>query len=248
MYIWKCWRNTRSRFILNLILVSVVCALVVVSIAKLGGAAFFQRGGPGSGVPNMWTGVGKSDLGGLISLVILFGALSLGVTGMGEEFKEQTLGFLFTRPRRRSFWVRTCWLVGVSELGVVVSLAVVGIFGGLTYVTGYVYTWRLLAALVPLWVGAIVVYSLTYFLTAVARSSEKGISYSLGILMVDLLLPVAAYYWHFRFASILDFTEAGCAWTTGSAPAFPGGQFIIYAALAFAFLLGTQLVLERAEV
>jgi hypothetical protein len=195
----------------------------------------------------MWRINGKGVLGGFMSLVILFGALSLGVGGMGEEFKEQTLGFLFTRPRRRSFWVRTCWLLGVSELGVVVTLAVVGMFGGLTYLTGYVYTWRFLAAILPLWVVAIVVYSLTYFMTAVARSSEKGMSYSLGILMVDLLLPAAAYYWHFHFVSILDFTVAGCAWATRSAPAFPAGQFIICAALSCALLLGTQVVVERTE-
>ena len=247
MYIWKCWRDTRVRLFIHLILVSVICAMVIAVTAKAGGPAGYQRGGPGSGVPNMWTINGKGVLGGLFSLVIFFGALSLGAPGLGEEFREQTLGFLFTRPRRRSFWVRACWLVGVCELGVVVSLAVLGMFGGLTYMTGYVYTWRFLAALAPLWAGAIVVYSLTYFMTAVARSSEKGISYSLGILMVDLLLPVAAYYWHFHFVSILDFTMAGCAWAARSAPAFPVGQFIICAALACALLLGTQFVMERTE-
>jgi hypothetical protein len=247
MYIWKCWRDSRGRFFLNLILVFVICALVMVTIAKTESPASFQRGGPGSGVQNLWMGVGKGLLGGIVSLLILFGALNLGAPGMGEEFKEQTLGFLFTRPRRRSYWVRTCWCVGVCELYVVVSLAVVGVFGGLTYLTGYVYTWRLLAAIVPLWAGAIVVYSLTYLLTAIARSSEKGMSFGLGILVVDLLLPVVAYYWHFHFASILDFMEEGCAWAAGSAPAFPGGQFIICAALSCALLLGTQLVLERTE-
>jgi hypothetical protein len=221
--------------------------MVIVFTVKAGGPAGYQTGRPGSGVPNMWMINGKGVLGGLISLIILFGALSLGVAGMGEEFREQTLGFLFTRPRRRIYWVWTSWWVGVCELGVLVSLAVVAMFGGLTYMTGYVYTWRFLAALAPLWAGAIVVYSLTYFMTAVARSSEKGISCSLGILMVDLLLPVAAYYWHFHFVSILDFTMAGCAWAARSAPAFPVGQFIICAALSCALLLATQLVMDRTE-
>lgn len=248
MYFWKCWRDSRGRFVINLMLVSAICALVIIMEAKFGGPASYQMSKPASGVENMWATVGRMVLGGLVSLVILFGALTFGAGSIGEEFKEQTLGFLFTRPRRRRFLVWTCWLVGACELLVVIFLGVVVIFGGLTYLSGRVYTWRLLTAVVPLLVGALAVYTMTYFMTAVARSSEKGISFGLGILMIDLLLPVAAYFWHRQLTSIWDFMRTGCAWAAGSARAFPVEQFIIYAALTMGFVLGAQLVLERMEV
>jgi len=247
MYFWKCWRDSRGRFVINLMLVSALCALVIILEAKFGGPVSYQTGNAASGVKNMWATVGRMLLGGLLSLVFLFGALTFGAASIGEEFKEPTLGFLFTRPRPRRFWVWTCWLVGAGELFVITFLGVVGIFGGLIYLSGYVYTWRLLTAVVPLLVGALAVYTMTFLLTAVARSSEKGISCGLGILMIDLLLPVAAYFWHRQLTSIWDFMRAGCAWAAGSPRAFPGWELIAYAALSLAFLFGAQIVLERAE-
>jgi len=247
MYFWKCWRNTRARFGFSLILVAMLCVLIIVIVSKMGGPASFQKGGPLTSVPNMWANVGRAQLGGLVSLAILWGALTLGVVVMGEEFREQTLGFLFTRPRPRRYWVWTSWLTGVGELFAVTFLAVMGIFGGLIYLSGSVYTWRLLAAVVPLWIGAIVVYTLAYFLTVVARSSEKGVSYSLGILLIDLLLPLAGYYWHFQVSSVLDLMHDGCGWAVGPASAFPWRLFIICAALSGALLLGAQVLTERRD-
>jgi hypothetical protein len=46
----------------------------------------------------------------------------------------------------------------------------------------------------------------------------------------------------------MSFMIAGCRWTAIPKLAFPLGQFAIYAAVALAFLLAAQLVLERAEV
>jgi len=63
-------------------------------------------------------------------------------------------------------------------LGVIFA-AVFGTFVALTYMSGYVYTWRLLAATVPLFVGGVAVYSITYLLTVLAGSGEKGISFAL---------------------------------------------------------------------
>ncbi len=248
MYIWKCWRDTRTRFLINLILIFIMCAVVTIIPTWFGGAASYQRGKAASGVENMWASMGGEVLGEFVSLVLLIEALNIGAGGIGAEFREPTLGFLFTRPRRRRNWVWTCWLVGAWELFMIALAAVVGIFGGLIYLSGHVYTWRLLAAALPLSVGALAVYTATFFLTAVARSSEKGLSFGLGILMIDLFLPVAAYFWHRDLTSILGFTRAGCAWAAGSQGPFPGLQLTIYAALIMALGLGTQFVVERMEV
>jgi ABC-type transport system involved in multi-copper enzyme maturation permease subunit len=187
-------------------------------------------------------------LGEFASLMALFAALVLGSSSIGGEFREPTLGFLLTRPRPRRYWVWTCWSVGAGELLGVVFLAVVGTFGALTYLSGHVYSWRLLAATVPLFVGAVAVYSMTYFLTVLARSGEQGISYGMGILLIDLFLPMAAAYWHVHLSSVMSFVMAGCLWATIAEKALPMGQLFLYATLALVFPLAGQMVLERRDV
>ncbi len=248
MYFWKCWRDSRSRFIFFLIVVPVTCVLFTIILATHGAFPDFKRGGPVSGVAQLWSQIATLMLGGVVSLIILLAALTLAVASIGEEYKEKTLDFLLTRPRRRRYWVWTCWSVGAGEILGLVVAGVVGTFGALSYESGYVYSWRLLATTLPLFVGAVAVYSLTYFLTVLARKGEQGISYGLGILLIDLFLPLAGRYWHVHLPSVLSFTFAGCEWATSSTVAFPLGKLIIYAVVALAFPLAAQLVLERAEV
>lgn len=248
MYFWKCWRNSRARFVVYLILVSMVCAVVIAMIAKFGATAYSLKGSPAIRVPDLWAFGGKSMLGGGLSAIVLFGALSLGAGVIGEEFKEQTLWFLFTRPRPRRVWVWASWFVGGCELLVIILSAVVGIFAGLTYLSGYVYTWRLLAAILPLFAGALLVYTMAFFLTAVSRSGENGFTWGTGILFIDLLLPLALRYWHFKVSSVLDLMYGGCGWAVGPASAFPWRLVIICVVLTCALLLGTQMLIERREV
>jgi hypothetical protein len=106
----------------------------------------------------------------------------------------------------------------------------------------------LLATTSPLFVGSASLYSLTYFLTVLARSGEQGVSYGLGILLIDLFLPVAGHFWHVHLSSVGSFILAGCEWATTPTLAFPHGKLIIYAVVALAFPLAAQWVLERAEV
>jgi len=241
MYFWKCWRDSRTRFIFFLSVATVCCVLFTIM------AADFHRGGPASGALHLWSDVAEGVLGMFCSIIALFAALSLAVQSIGQEFKEQTLGFLLTRPRRRRYWIWRCWFTGVCELFGVILLAVAATFMALSFLSGYVYTWRLLATILPLFVGASAVYGLTYFLTVLARSGEQGVSYGMGILVLDLFLPVAAHYWHVHLSSVGSFILAGCVWAARPKLAFPLGQLAIYAAVALAFPLAAQLVLERAE-
>jgi len=207
-----------------------------------------MKGGLASGVLHLWSDVAEGVLGMFCSIIALFAALSLAVQSIGQEFKEQTLGFLLTRPRRRRYWVWTCWLAGACELFGVIFLAVVGTFVALSFLSGYVYTWRLLATTLSLFVGAAAVYSLTFFLTVLARSGEQGVSYGLGILVIDLLLPIAGHFWHVQLSSVGSFILAGCEWATSPTLAFPLGKLAIYMVVALAFPLAALLILERAEV
>lgn len=255
MYVWKCWQDSRTRFIFFLILVLGCCVPFTILVARPGGFIDFQRGGPVSGVLHLWSRVATGVLGACVSLIALLAALVLAPLSIGEEYREQTLGFLFSRPRRRRYLAWVCWSVGACELLALISAAVIGTFAALTYVSGYVYTWRLLAATLPLFVGGVAVYSMTYLLTVLARNGEKAISYGMGILLINLFLPMVEatlrHLWHVHavhLPSVLSLMWAGCEWVTSPIQTFPVGQLVFYVVLALAFPAIAQLILERREV
>ena len=242
MYFWKCWRDTRSRFIICLITVSLMCVTITAMLAKQGNAV------------NSVTGrqVGAGAMQAALSLVMIMAALTLGVQPMGQEFKEQTLGFLLTRPRRRRYWVWRCWSVGVGEILGVVTLGMVGSFAGLSYLVGHVYPWRWFATSLFLVVGAVAVYSLTYFLTVLSRSGELGVTGAVIFFIIDsMLLPVAFVYWHVHTSflfSVLGMMTAGGEWSTSHRMTFPLGNLVAWAFIALVFPLAAQLLMDRVEV
>ena len=115
MYVWKCWRDTRSRFVTSVIALTALCVFLTYMEVRFG--AGVTRGGPPQAVTHAWSSVTRVVLGGVASLFTLFLGLLMGVSGPGEEFKERTADFLLVRPRPRSYWVWTSWSVGVLELG-----------------------------------------------------------------------------------------------------------------------------------
>jgi len=248
MYFWKCWRDSRTHFIVSLIALPALCVLFTVFTVKLGDPDALRKGIPQS-VIQAWSTTAKFILGGWASVFTLMWGLLLGSSGLGEEFKERTADFLLVRPRRRRFWVWTGWSVGVAELSVMVLLAVGATFGTLTYLTGHVHTWRPLATILPLAVGGAVVFGLTYFMTVVARSGRQGLSYGMGLLFINLLLPAAVYYYsNIHLPSVLGFMVDSCEWVTRASGAFPIGELALWTVIALVFPVAAQLVLERAEV
>jgi len=259
MYAWKCWRDSRSRFIFFLIVILMVCVLFTIYAARPGVATDFLRSGPLSGVAQLWSWVSTVLFQTLIPLIAVFAALVLAPLSIGEEYREHTLGFLFSRPRSRRYLNWTCWSVGACEILGLVAAAVVGTFAALICVSRYLYSWRLLGAILPLFVGAMAVYSMTYFLTVFARSGEKGLSYGVGILVVTLFLPLAepqfnswlSHQWHghvFHLASVLSVMWTGCEWAIIPSRVLPLARLVFYAFLSLAFPATAQLILDKREV
>jgi len=259
MYVWKCWRDSRSRFIFFLIVVLAVYVPYTILAARPGGPTDFLRGGPISGVAHLWSWVPTLLFQTLTPFIALFAALVLAPSSVGQEYQEQTLGFLFTRPRSRRYLNWTCWSVGACEILGLVAAAVLGTFAALICVSRYLYSWRLLGAVLPLFVGAVAVYSLTYFLTVFARSGEKGLSYAVGIVVVSFFLPLLeprfnsllSHVWHghvFHLSSVLSVMWTGCEWAIIPSQAFPLAWLVFYALLAAAFPAIAQWVVERREV
>jgi len=248
MYFWKCWRDSRAYFIGSLIALPAICVFFTVVTIKVGDPDAV-RAGTSPSVVHAWATTTAYVLGGMASVFTQIWGLVLGSSGLGEEFKERTADFLLVRPRRRRYWVWMGWWVGVAELSLMNFLAVGATFATLTYLTGHVQTWRVLTTILPLAVGGAVIYSLTCFMTLVARSGRQGLSYSIGIVFIDLLLPIAVLYnWHVHMPSVTTFIFAGCEWATSPHLAYPFGKLALYVGAALAFPLAAQWVLERAEV
>lgn len=244
MYLWKCWRENRLRFIGSLITLPGVCILFTVITCWSGG-----RNAMWKGTPQLWSLTTEAILGVWASLFTVIWGLLLGAASVGDEFQQGTADFLLARPRRRRYWVWVGWSAGICEISMMLLLAVGATFGTLTYLTGHVLTWRPLATILPLAVGGAVVYGLAFFMTLVARNGRQGLSYGMGLLFIDLLLPVAAeYYWKVHLPSVMSFVFAACKWAANPTLAFPLGQLVLYTVVALAFPLAAQLVLERAEV
>jgi hypothetical protein len=120
--------------------------------------------------------------------------------------------------------------------------------GTLAWLSGYVYTWRIMAAALPITIGGAVVYGLAYLMTLVARSGRQGLSYSLGIMFIHLSLPVVANkYWHVHIPYVLEFVTNACKAVGDVSRHFPLGALVGWTLVALAFPLATQLLLERVE-
>lgn len=120
--------------------------------------------------------------------------------------------------------------------------------GTLAWLTGYVYTWRVLAAALPITIAGAAIYGLAYFLTVAARSGRKGLGYGIGIMLIHLMLPVAVrHYWHIHVPVVVEFIAQASKFVVSGAGASHLGAYLGWTLVAVAFPFAAQLILERAE-
>lgn len=243
MYFWKCWRDNRFRFIGYLTTLTAMGISFTLINVKLNGVQGLWKG-----PAQLWSMTAAFVLGAYGSLIISIWALALGTASLGEEFQQGTADFLLTRPRRRRYWVWVGWMAGVCEIAVGALVAAGATLVTLAFLTGHIFTWRMLIAALPMTVGGAVVYGLAYLMTLVARSGRQGLSYSLGIMFIHLSLPVVANkYWHVHIPYVLEFVTNACKAIADVSGHFPLGVLVGWTLVAVAFPLATQVLLERAE-
>jgi ABC-type transport system involved in multi-copper enzyme maturation permease subunit len=229
MYFWKCWRDTRSFFIVFLIIAAIV--MPVAAVVCVG--------------THLVEDFGTSAFSATFGLILTALALGLGAIGAVHEFAEKTAHFLFTKPRSRAYFVWAGWAVGFAEL---LAIATVNFLAGWATLSHYSKnpfhstlngSMEAQNFLDPL-IFCVWVYCLTYSLTAVLRNGLKGIGASMAIVFGLPYFGVAIRWrWHINL------------------PLFPGlplGSLplvvsdIIWILIATLFVLAAQLVVERAEI
>jgi ABC-type transport system involved in multi-copper enzyme maturation permease subunit len=268
MYFWKCWRESRGTFIVGVVVTVVLCGLSTIYAAKIGVPALDHAGAHPTNptAAQVWVYVVMGNLGAFGGLMALLWGLVLGSKGLGKEFEDKTADFLFTRPRRRRYWVWAGWPAGVLQLAIIVFAAGAVTCGMLVLVTGQFYTWRLMATLPCLVVASVAAYGFTYLLTIVTRSGRQALSYGIFVLIIAIAIPaVAGHYWHIHMPHPMGFMggaaewaagplhlvpfEGGVRWTdVGPLHPFPFEAAVLWTVVALVFPLVSQLVVEKAQV
>ena len=228
MYIWKCWRETRLFCIVFLIIAAAVMpATAVVSM----GTHFMEE-------------FGTSAFTSALASILMGMGLWLGVIGALHGFDDKTVQFLFTKPRRRAYFVWIGWAVGCVELLVV---GLVNLFAG--WLTLSIYSSHPLSSdvfgslenhdFVFFFVLSLFTYSQTYAFTAVLRNGVNGLGACLGSgIVYDVLVLTLRLRWNIHVPLVGE--------TMGSLP--PGISNLLWMVVGLCFVLAGQVVVERAEV
>lgn len=223
MYLWKCWRDTRSFFIVSLVIAAIV--MPVAAVVCVG--------------THLVEDFGTSAFLSTFGLILTAVALGLGAVGAIHEFAEKTAHFLFTKPRTRAYFVWVGWAVGCAEF---LAVAVVNLLAGwltlshYSKVSGSITTHNVVDPLIfCLWA-----YCLTYALTVLLRNGLKGLGASMAILF-GLPFFAAAVRWRWHIDLPLS---PGLPF--GSLPLAVSN--IIWILIAMLFVVAAQLVVERSEI
>jgi hypothetical protein len=167
MYFWKCWRDTRSFFVVFLIIAAIV--MPVAAMVCLG--------------THLVADFGTSAFSATYGLILMAVALGLGAIGAIHEFAENTAHFLFTKPRSRSYFVWAGWLTLSRYSKNPLHSALFGPMTAHTLLDPLIFC---------LWA-----YCLTYSLTILLHNGLKGLGASMGILFGFPLFAVAIRWrWH----------------------------------------------------
>jgi len=251
MYAWKCWRETRARFFVFLILA--VAGVVFMDAAALStdrhvAVNTAQASGGQSAARDFMIPI---TLGIVYALASTCACL-LGASAAGGEIDAGTADFLWTRPRRRSAMNWTHWSVCVAEIAAVIFIPTMLQMAVLTG-AGIAKTWSLAAATPVFVFAALPILGVTTLMTALRRSANGGLIFGLGIVLG--YSGVSSFLQRFWDISLPDISSAMVGWLSGVGMARPESQVIFpWAAairilvLAVAFPLAAQYVLKKAEV
>ena len=252
MYAWKCWRETRARFIALLILFAAIAILVTLApgLKERNGSWYFDR--------SEYThdlGLLSLSIVGPMILSCLWGsgcvsAALLGVTAPGSEIEPGTIEYLWTRPRRRAIFHWTHWSICAAEIIAVAAVPTYAAAALLGALTGF---WNQPLLLLAPWLMALVglpILGLAVLMTAFRRSASGGLIFTSGVVVAYVTLrQIATGPLHIHIPPL--FMEP-VAWMmnyyTPARMTFPWGGLTRAVVLAAAFPLCAQYVLKRSEV
>jgi hypothetical protein len=249
MYFWKCWRDSRSRYLV--ILATVVAAAFTFPYTQMfqymdrARGFIFSPPKTAAEIELAWRATGQGTLL-MGSLLAAFFGLAMGAGGLGEELERGSAAFLLTRPRRRHYfqWVR--WSTFVLEAFSLCLAAALVEFATLLFFTKHIGNWQLLWPIPVNFTLAVLLFGLSDLLAMVRQKASDGVVVTLLCAIVYLVaVPVIGRYLDIQLPSPLhmyrvmyaDARNAGALWTIAG-----------WLAVSACFLGISQFVLWRKEV
>ena len=243
MYLWKCWRETRVSFYVFLFIAVTLAVLpwkiMDYAMGDLGARQFFALA---------WT-ILILACSALCSLA----GMSLGATGISEEFAQKTAEFLLTRPRSISHFVWTGWAANAAQF--------LALTGTMVLVGASILSWRcqaplsgrLLLTFVPGLIMTLLIYGITYLLGILHHNGRNGFISCLGVVIVfPMTLKLLEYFWHVHLPSPGDMYPVGISKMIQHpeliATVPPLWPLVAWLSVALACPFIAQLVLERTEL
>lgn len=258
MYLSKQWRESRVVSILAILALLLLLALVV-------------RGNVAIDTVNFGNGEHRPDDGlGMAFVPILFveavlvgfwGWLAAGI-GAGKNLGEDSGSFLFTRPRRRAWFLWSDWGYAMAQIAVILALTnlMIGLLAAhvlhrmqlpaAVLINGD--TVSLGAMMVLVSVGALLfaglIYGLTYFSTIVLKRSI-GVMLGAGILVAYLILSGLVHHYYptvhlpSLIVSLVRVESHRLVFANDLAL-----QMVVRAAVVMAFPIAAQFLLDRLEI
>jgi len=252
MYLWKCWRDTRTVLAVSLLCIGVLFVSIVGKDVVL--EAPFEK--LSNILPFALT---------IQAFPVSFVAWLLGSFGVGRDLGERSGSYVFTRPRRRAYFVWCDWGVGMVQLVPIVALLnlVIGfLLHGFMFAVGDPLHGSVIIAGRPVTLAFIVwlnfgaayllaglVFSLTYFSTVITKHA-KGLIYGAGVLVGYLFLGrIVPHYWpgiHLPNLVLQEFIQSHREVTGFSN--YLGVSVVIRAGFILLFPIAAQFVLQKTDV
>jgi hypothetical protein len=254
MYLWKCWRDTRIVLVASLLCIGVLFVSIVSKDIVIDHHAPFEKFS--TILPFALT---------IQAFPISFVAWLLGSFGVGRDLGDRSGSYVFTRPRRRAYFVWCDWCVGMAQLLPIVALLnlVVGVLLHRVIVAvgdplhgSVVIAGRPVKMAFVVWLNfgaafllAGLVYSLTYFSTVLAKHA-KGLIYGAGVLVGYMFLEqIVPHYWpgiHLPNLVLQEFIQSDRQ-VTGISNHL-GISMVIRAAIILLFPFAAQYVLLKTDL
>jgi hypothetical protein len=192
-------------------------------------------------------------------LIGFWGWLAAGI-GVGKNLGEESGSFLFTRPRRRAWFLWNDWGFGIAQIAIIIVLSNImfgalirriGITGGIQLTpdsspVSLVFLMFLISIGILLFSG--LVYSVTYFSTIVLKRA-MGVVLGVGILIGYVILSALLHhYYSIHLPTLIPgLFESENHRFTGLAGHL-GISFIARAVVMLLFPIAAQVILDRAEI
>jgi hypothetical protein len=181
--------------------------------------------------------------------VVVWSSLVLGVTSVGREDSSGAMTFILTRPQKRWRIVWDEWALSVAEISIILSMLVLGMVPFLFLISRiYVsFSGLILPAVVAV---AACLYGLTQFLTLLTRSSAKGLSATIAVILFYLFRPSALDdWWHISWPSkVTDLSLSVFRPEWDGLPSIHWEIAMLWVIVGLIFPFLSQWLIERREV